>query len=239
MKETFSSEFNWWQRLIAVLTGMWRINSGSIDFKWGYFAPRWGFSLLLHRGGYFDQRYAIHFHFIWGAIHIYLPLKTRIPESCNTPKYGIEIHNSTFWIHLGGKMNDSEQCDSKWITCYLPFFSWVHDWHRLQLPDGTWIPYSYDDRDRAYSEKHGFRYVLNSGKVQHREAKCFVEERQWHRKWFPFLKMNKRVIDVSFSDEVGERTGSWKGGTVGCSYDLLPSETIVECLRRMEKERKF
>jgi hypothetical protein len=44
---------------------------------------------------------------------------------------------------------------------------------------------------------------------------------------------------IEFNDEVGERTGSWKGGTLGCGYNLLPNETPLECLRRMEKERKF
>lgn len=46
-------------------------------------------------------------------------------------------------------------------------------------------------------------------------------------------------IDVQFDGEVGERSGSWKGGTVGCSYDKLPTEGIEQCLRRMEKEREF
>jgi hypothetical protein len=41
------------------------------------------------------------------------------------------------------------------------------------------------------------------------------------------------------SKECGERKGSWKGGTLGCSYELLPNETPLDCLKRMEKERKF
>jgi hypothetical protein len=40
-------------------------------------------------------------------------------------------------------------------------------------------------------------------------------------------------------DEVGEEAGSWKGGVLGCGYTLLPNETPLQCLRRMEKERKF
>ena len=211
----------------------------SYNFKWGYFAPRYGFDFTLDRGGYFDQRYAVSICFIWGMLHAYLPFKTRIPESCDTPKYGIQIHNNTFWLHLGGKMNDWEQCDSKWITWDLPFFSWVHDWHRMQAPQGKWIDGGYENKDQALKESHTYHYKLNSGKIQQVIATCLIEERQWHRKWLPFWKMNRRVIDVEFSDEVGERSGSWKGGTVGCGYDLLKGETIKQCLRRMEKERKF
>jgi len=168
-----------------------------------------------------------------------LPFKTKIIETCDAPNYGIAIHNNTFWLYLGGKMNDFDQCDSKWITWDLPFFSWAFDWHRMQSPNGEWLAYDYDDRGNAYSEQHPYKYTLKSGEVQDVEATCFIEERQWHRKWMPFMKMNRRVIDISFSSEVGERSGSWKGGTVGCSYDLLKCESIRNCLWRMEAERKF
>jgi hypothetical protein len=69
-----------------------------------------------------------------------------------------------------------------------------------------------------------------------------VEEREWRPRWFKWTSLFskvKRTIDINFNDEVGERTGSWKGGTLGCGYDLLPDETPLECLRRMEKEREF
>jgi hypothetical protein len=83
---------------------------------------------------------------------------------------------------------------------------------------------------------------LKNGTVQERFATVNVEEREWRPRWFKFTKLFakvRRTIGVEFSDEVGERTGSWKGGTVGCGYDLLPKETPLACLRRMEKERKF
>jgi hypothetical protein len=51
--------------------------------------------------------------------------------------------------------------------------------------------------------------------------------------------MERKVIDIEFNDEVGERSGSWKGGTIGCSYAMLPTDTIESCLRRMEKEREM
>jgi len=51
--------------------------------------------------------------------------------------------------------------------------------------------------------------------------------------------MTRRTIAVEFNEEVGERTGSWKGGVLGCGYDMKPGETRLECLRRMERERRF
>ena len=239
MKEVYKDQFNWWQKVIASISGMWRINRGSIDFKWGYFAPDYGFELMFNRGGYFDQHCSINVCLIWGKLQVKLPFKTKIPESCDTPRYGVQIHNNTFWLHIGGKMNSWEQCDAKWITWDLPFFSWVFDWHKMKLLNGDMVKYSYESRGEAHTEKHPYTYTLSSGVIQNRTATCFVEERQWHRKWLPFIKMNKRVIDVSFDDEVGEESGSWKGGTVGCGYDMNKGETIKGCLARMESERKF
>ena len=44
---------------------------------------------------------------------------------------------------------------------------------------------------------------------------------------------------IDETEEVGKKKGSWKGGCIGCSYDLKPGETPEECLKRMEKEREF
>jgi hypothetical protein len=46
-------------------------------------------------------------------------------------------------------------------------------------------------------------------------------------------------IEIEFDKEVGERAGSWKGGTIGCSYGIKSNETAYQCLLRMEQERKF
>lgn len=51
--------------------------------------------------------------------------------------------------------------------------------------------------------------------------------------------MNLDPKEVEFSDEVGERTGSWKGGTIGCSFDIQKGETAEQALKRMEKTREF
>lgn len=90
----------------------------------------------------------------------------------------------------------------------------------------------------THPETHPFRYVLVRGVVQERRATIQVERRTWTRPWLPWKQVST-YIDVSFNDEVGERSGSWKGGTIGCSYDMKPGETPLDTLRRMERERKF
>lgn len=244
MKERYSHELPKWMRLL----GIWRINRGSIDFVWGYFAPKFGLEFVVHRGGYFDQRWAITFALLWGVFHVHLPFRTKLSEGCNTPKYGLAIHNNTLWLYKGGKYDNSiGQCcgNDQWVTWDLPFFSYVFDGHWIKDKDGNWILMNrpvelWNFRETsAYFETHPYRYILGNGKTQEVTATCTVEKRKWHRKWFPFLTVESYVIEVKFSDEVGEESGSWKGGVLGCSYESLPNETIEECLRRMERERKF
>lgn len=102
------------------------------------------------------------------------------------------------------------------------------------------------DGRKMYSSE--YTYVLKSGETQKRTATYCVCEMEWrwrifHRAYKLGLKIGpkivKRCILVEFSDEVGERTGSWKGGTIGCGYELLTGESATDCLRRMERERKF
>lgn len=247
MKERYSHELPKWMKLL----GIWRINRESIDFKWGYFAPRPGLELVLNRGTYFDTRYAISIAIGWGHFMVYLPFKTKLEEGCDMPRYGFAIHNDTFWIYKGGDYKDG-QCQNQWITWNLPFFSWEFDGHWIMDKHRVMVRMgreslnnldglcSYDFRiQHAYKETHPYTYTLKNGTVQNRTATCTIEKRKWHRKWFPFLTKESQTIDIEFNDEVGERTGSWKGGTIGCGYEMLPNDTIETCLRRMEKEREF
>ncbi|GGY87721.1 hypothetical protein [Shewanella fodinae] len=230
MKETYKHEFNWWQRILAKVTTMWRINSDSIDFKWGYFAPRFGLELRVNQGGYFDPRYSFSFCFIWGVVHIVLPLKTKRELSCECPTYGFYVfENSIIW---------------RWNWIYkswdAPFVSYVFEFYKVLNKDGKWEDGSGSlDNENIDRQEFDYTYQLNSGDIQNRKATCFIEKRQWHRKWLPFIKMTCTQLSVEFDGEVGEKTGTWKGGCIGCNYDMLPKESVEQCLRRMEKEREF
>lgn len=92
--------------------------------------------------------------------------------------------------------------------------------------------------DTSAEESHQYRYTLRSGEVQERVATIKAERWEWWRPWLPFRRVESS-ISIDFSDEVGERTGSWKGGVLGCSFTMLEGETPLTALRRMEAERKF
>ena len=233
--------------VVLRMLGVTRVNRDSIDFKQGYFAPTFGFDIVLNRGGYFDSRLSITLCLGWGRFNVKLPFKTKLKEGCDLPRYGISIHGNTFWIYIGGKYDERigqvQGKDS--LSWYLPFFHYEFDGHWIVDKNDKYVliskgMQSWDFRKTyAKLETYPYPYILRSGEVQERIATVSQEKRKWHRKWFPFLTSESVSIDVQFDGEVGERAGSWKGGTIGCGYEMLPNETMYDTLKRMHSERKF
>src|ERR1700722_11616953 len=91
-------------------------------------------------------------------------------------------------------------------------------------------------------ETHPYRYVCRDGKIQDDiTATISVGEMEWRwraLRWLPWFGKVRRSIEVQFNNEVGERRGSWKGGCTGCGYEMRRDETPVECLRRMQRDRR-
>lgn len=139
---------------------------------------------------------------------------------------------------------------AKWSkTIYLP---WMYEWKSTELLD-------FDKKTVLYKEtktnridsglRHDFKkvvarvanysYVRNNGETQHRQAFYHVERWTWAMRWFPFIEKVKTSVEVTFDKEIGEGVDSWKGGCVSCAYEIKDNETPLQCLRRMENERKF
>ena len=148
------------------------------------------------------------------------PWRWVVPDDyqCSGPTYGFSFFQDGLHLHWGkchGKRSDPMK------VIQMPW-GWRHRLHEL-LSGPVDAPYT---------------YTLRSGEVQQRTASMNIERRVWTRPWFPY-KRERQYININFSEEVGERSGSWKGGVLGCSYDMLPNETPLAALRRMEQERKF
>lgn len=122
----------------------------------------------------------------------------------------------------------------------------VHMKHEVLRPDGTWVKFvgCWEDKepDGRWTASYPYRYTLKNGEVQERTATVYVDRREWRQrwlKWCPWFALKRQSIDVTFSDEVGERTGSWKGGCISTVWKMHPGESPEAALRRMERERKF
>lgn len=220
----------------------------SFETKYVVFYFNWGFDISYEICGYFDNRPRINIDLIFFSLTLILPFRNKWTGECDPPKWGIAYHNQTVWIYKGGKGNGKG--GKKWWTMDMP---WSFQWIRTSIlkKDGTWEHETKKNTKNFYEEKwndilwkeiHPYTYILKSGEIQNVLATIKVEEREWRWHWFRWLPLTKKIkttISVDFNDQVGERTGGWKGGCTGCSYKLLNNETPIQCLKRMEKERKF
>jgi hypothetical protein len=154
------------------------------------------------------------------TVAVAFPWKWTVPDEgqCSGPRYGFCFYEDLLWIYYG---KDKGKRDDPRITVRMPW-GWRHKLHEML----------------SEPETHSYRYTLRSGEVQERTATITVERRVWVRPWFPWRR-ESRSIGIDFNAEVGERTGSWKGGVLGCGWDMLPGETPLDTLRRMERERRF
>jgi hypothetical protein len=243
--------------MLATLTGFRffeRDHRGRFElrFSWAEISGGFGFAAALCL---FEDHYSLHVRLGWPNIFIKLPILQRWHHD---PYEGMESWGLSLYLY-DAHLNWGRRCR-------IVHFPWSWEWQRTSvlMPDGrSWV-----HELRGHNVRHGevpcelptdkrwwslrdvprwqrqlpYRYVLRSGEVQERTATISVEEREWRMRWtqwLPWPRRLQRTIDVQFSDEVGERSGSWKGGCVGCGYQLLPGEMAEECLRRMERDRKF
>lgn len=180
---------------------------------------------------------------------------------CGEYKTGIAIHNGAFWIHPFTDEHESRSDDPWWEKAYAFNFPWTYKHHLTEVlrpafgVDSADWPSVWDDKgkdflgtfdERKAAEKsvsltYDYTYTLKRGEVQKVKATVFVSRMTWRMRWWPLLPFKKvrTSIDVAFDQEVGEGSGSWKGGVVGTGYEMLPGEMPLETLRRMEKEVKF
>lgn len=176
----------------------------------------------------------------WGSIYLRLPLDTGKNDS-ESKTYGLMFYNvngnlpTEFWVRGFPKLSFN--------------FPWCYEFLKREVltKDGWIIEDKKNKQDfwnkekwseKIIYEKHPYRYVLNSGKVQDVEAVIHRVNFYWNR-WFGIQIKKIDYIEVEFSAEVGERSGSWKGGCIGCSYEQKLTETPFDTLKRMELERKF
>jgi len=164
-------------------------------------------------------------------------------DTAEPRSYGIYIYNGDEICFRLGDRNKSYD------------FPWHLDWVRTSAldNDGEWLHETKHNRHMEFYDKdkwkdillyetHPYKYTTKYNEIQECLATIRVQEREWRWKWFKWLKYTKKVhksIDIEFSQEMGEKRGSFKGGTLGCSYEMKKDETPYETLKRMELERKF
>lgn len=187
-----------------------------------------------------------------GKIYLHLPFHSGILDCGESKQWG-------FYIYYHGFLSETQLVICKGKKNQHVSFPWNLEWyrtsykHEMESETGQWS-WEHETRKKRrdfwddskwgclWKRTYPYTYTLESGEIQERQATIKVTEREWRRRWLmwtPLFNKVVRSIDVSFDKEVGEKTGSWKGGTIGCGWSLKPNETPYQCLKRMEQERKF
>jgi hypothetical protein len=223
-----------------------------------------GFYLTYENNGYFDPRPQINTNlttllslmipfislwlipislilcfFSWGSLYIHLPFDTGRGDTAESKTYGLMFYHpdsgfpTEFWVRGFNKLSFDFPWGYKFLKREV-----LHKtgWRKENKGDDFWDKEKW--KNEIVLETHPYTYILNSGKSQERLATVYQEKRYWKR-WFGLQIKCRHCLEIEFNEEVGERSGSWKGGCVGCSYEFKSGETTLECLKRMEKERKF
>ncbi len=159
-------------------------------------------------------------------------------------------------VHFGAQTHDSSTTQD-WCK-FLPWTSWRHvRWSHYDL-----------NGDHYWTEPKLGRYERNAWEAKQEKidscpsrtfafkdydgeeltARTRIMEGEWRfgTGWFKWLSLFRkpritRSLDIQFSGETGKRKGSWKGGTIGHSINMLPGELHESAFRRYcaEHQMKF
>lgn len=220
-----------------------------------------GFALTATFGYGENDGTCLHVCIPWVA-SLYLVLA--ISPKCRETQIGVAIHNQAIWFHPWTDQNASRHDDPWYRKSYCWNFPWSLDWHSTEILKPLFGVASKDwpvvwsesrptrkrdastfdirqEREKSMAEAYPYEYTPKNGDKQTVTATIHVERFTHRARWWPLIpiQQSRTSIDVEFSEEVGEGTGSWKGGCVGCGCEMIEGETPLECLRRMERERIF
>ena len=171
-------------------------------------------------------------------------------------EYGVSLSRSGcigdawgLYVSFGPQTHDSRTTKS--LCRFLPWTQWRHVRHSHYDIDGAhfWTEpegkrWSDCREEREKCPTRTFAFVDFDGESL--TAKTRIEEREWRfgAGWFEWLSwfrrpMIQRSLDIHFSGETGERKGSWKGGTIGHSIEMLYGETHEAAFRRYCDKHKM
>lgn len=175
-------------------------------------------------------------------------------------EFGFSVIEGALHVRYGRQTCDSTTDRSKCF--FFPWRRWRHvrrSFYGLQgehiatLPEKRWKGIPIEERWAHWDEETRVEDATPSATFDFRDydgealqAVTRIEEREWRLgegkwRWLSIFRRPKvrRSLDIRFSGETGPRKGSWKGGTIGHSIDMLPYELHEAAFRRYCAEHKM
>lgn len=166
-----------------------------------------------------------------------------------TPReYGFGISEGHLSINYGRVTHDSST-EQRW-GCFLPWTQWRHVRISYYGLAGEHVGSIFDkDQPHGMSRYDAQRtmedrvpkavFEIEDFDGDKRVVTTHISEREWRRgtglfRWLSLVWPKKvhRSLSLSFSAETGPEKGSWKGGLVGTSIEMLPGELHEAAFRR-------
>lgn len=165
-------------------------------------------------------------------------------------QYGFSYSDGFLSIYYGRETHDSTT-EQRW-GYFLPWTQWRHVRHSLYGIDGAHFWTKPEQTKITVGDMSGWEAMRSAEESCPRASFEFedydgarltvetrIEEREWHfgTGWFKWLSLFRRpkvrrYLDLTFSGETGPEKGSWKGGTIGTSIEMLPGELHESAFRR-------
>lgn len=246
-------------RLMRWLGARWNDGDGTFRTKLGEISigrRQWG-QLAFELGAHETPH--LHIALLVFSWFIPLPLFTQrwFPGDCgiDRARYGFSWRFGKEW---GGDLHLSWGRRSKitWAPWGLEHIRTDYlgddlEWHDDRLKPASWRRLAEEDAGpEPWTASYPFHYMLDNGEVQHTIATVTRRRafhgrrwigpkrfRAWLRSILPVTRFES--LDIAFDDEMGERRGSWKGGTVGTSCKIGPDESPIAALRRYQRTARF
>jgi hypothetical protein len=180
--------------------------------------PGWDQATVVRLGrDYYFEEYAREFGFTYwfdGAIHVHYGAQTHSSDTDQSKVFDLPWAN---WRFV--RMSYYDLAGNHWWT-EPKGMPWGERYEReKQCPSASF----------AFTDFDGEKLT----------ARTHIEEREWLFgtgifKWLSLFRkpMIRRSLNIEFSGETGARKGSWKGGTIGTSIDMLPGELHESAFRR-------
>lgn len=176
-------------------------------------------------------------------------------------EYGLTVAEGALHVHYGAQTHSSDTTRSK--VWFIPWKSHRHVRHSLYDLNGDHFATVPQRGPRAkigegpwsnwWAVQTALQDACPTAQFEFRDfdrelitATCRIEERQWKKgegkfRWLSIFWPDKivRSLDLKFSSEVGRRKGSWKGGTIGHSIDMLPGELHEAAFKRYCEQQRL
>jgi hypothetical protein len=159
-------------------------------------------------------------------------------------EYGFTLSEGNLHVYYGAQTHDSRTDQNK---CYfLPWRHWRFIRHSHYDIEGKHFHTEYERARNSWQASTAIRDACPKVRFEFEDydgqkivATTHIEEREWHFgtgwcRWLSWFRPAsiKRSLALDFSAEVGLEKGSWKGGTLGHSIEMLPGELHEAAFKR-------